>query len=65
MTRTDLDIATEFVHRWGALSKDAGRASVSKFRSVLGIQVIPVDRPRELQDQGRRPGLAHFFELVP
>jgi len=44
MTRTDLEIATDFVHRWGALSKERpGR--LGKQIPVAAVQITALSYP--------------------
>lgn len=44
MTRTDLEIATDFVHRWGAISKDR-RGRLGKQIPVDAVQVTALSHP--------------------
>jgi hypothetical protein len=44
MTRTDLELATDFVHRWGVLSKDR-RARLGKQIPVAAVQVAALSHP--------------------
>jgi len=44
MTRTDIELASDFVHRWGALSKQR-RAVLGKQIPVAAIQVAALSHP--------------------
>lgn len=44
MTRTELEIATDFVNRWGALSKDR-RARLGKQMPIAAVQVASLSHP--------------------
>jgi hypothetical protein len=44
MTRTDLEIATDFVHRWGALSRNR-RGRLGKQIPVAAVQVTALSHP--------------------
>jgi len=44
MTRTDLEIATDFVHRWGALSKER-RGRLGKQIPVAAVQITALSHP--------------------
>jgi len=44
MARTDLELATDFVHQWGALSKDR-RARLGKQIPVAAVQVAALSHP--------------------
>jgi len=44
MARTDLELAIDFVHRWGALSKDR-RAHLGKQIPVAAVQVATLSHP--------------------
>src|SRR5215470_5183804 len=44
MARTDLELATDFVHQWGALSKDR-RARLGKQIPVSAVQVAALSHP--------------------
>src|SRR5215469_3827804 len=44
MTRTDLELATDFVHRWGVLSKDR-RARLGKQIPVAAVQAAALSHP--------------------
>ena len=44
MARTDLELATDFVHRWRALSKDR-RARLGKQIPIIAVQVAALSHP--------------------
>ena len=44
MTRTDIELASDFVHRWGALSKQR-RALLGKQIPVAAVQVAALSHP--------------------
>jgi hypothetical protein len=44
MTRTDIELASDFVHRWDALSKDR-RAHLGKLIPVPAVQVAALSHP--------------------